>query len=354
MLNSDIPTRLPIPWASSGTKNSIPTTSQIGITDGKASYPDGFVPKNFTPIASSGVPPFGGDMNGVIYDLSRAIRWTQSGGKYFYDGTFATAIGGYPQGAIVQSADFTGFWRSTANSNTTDPDAGGAGWVPHFFQGVATQALSNANVTLTAAQYSRPIITLTGTLSGNVNVVLPSIAGSWTVINATGGAFNLVVKTSGGTGVLLRPGANPLYGDGTDVYYSVRDLQVVGTFSPIIEFGGTAVGQSYSAQDGYYVETGKKVDFWSLTIFTNKGSSTGPATLALSGCPNASFNANCQVSVDVMSGLPGHPSGLVITSGNVIQIRYLDLSTGSEASSLTDAHFTNTSALYAHGSYIST
>lgn len=128
----DIPAKFPIPWGNSAGGSyirTIPTASQIGITDGRASLTDGWVPLNFTDIAVGGVPPSGKDDNGIKNQITANIRWQSAGMHPVYDSTFSTAIGGYPIGAILQSADLAGFWISTADDNTTNPDTGGAGWV---------------------------------------------------------------------------------------------------------------------------------------------------------------------------------------------------------------------------------
>jgi microcystin-dependent protein len=129
MLISAIPAKLPKAFADSGTKNTIPTPSQSGITPGAASLTDGFPPLTFTPLASGGVPPAGADMNGILYEISSAVKWANAGGMYPYDSAFSTAIGGYPLCAMLQKADGSGFWVSTVDGNTTNPDAAGAGWV---------------------------------------------------------------------------------------------------------------------------------------------------------------------------------------------------------------------------------
>ena len=137
MLISALPTRLPKAFADSGTKNTIPTASQIGITPGAASLTDGFPPLTMTPIAAGGVPPSGADMNGILNGISAHTKWMNAGGTYTWDSTFQTAIGGYPKCAMVQKADNSGWWVSTVDGNTTNPDTGGAGWVEFTPQGGA-------------------------------------------------------------------------------------------------------------------------------------------------------------------------------------------------------------------------
>lgn len=128
MQASNAPSKSAVPFAESGTKNTIPEASQIGVTPGLASFTDGFPPLTMTPLAAGGVPPYGADFNGILNFLSAAVRWKQAGGSYVYDSAFATAVGGYPKGAVLLKSDLSGFWINGTDSNATNPDTGGAGW----------------------------------------------------------------------------------------------------------------------------------------------------------------------------------------------------------------------------------
>lgn len=221
------PGKLVLPFAASGAKNAIPVASQIGIVAGAASLTDGFPPLTRTPLAAGGVPPSGLDMNGIIYELSAILRWANAGAGYVYDGTFAadSNVGGYPKGARVLRSDGLGYWFNTADNNTTDPEGAGAvaaGWVPDFTNGVAAVTMTGSNVTLTALQYGKPIVVISGLLTANLNLIFPSIAGEWTVINNTTGAFSVTCKTAAGTGVVVNS-AQAIVGDGTNIYSAVND-----------------------------------------------------------------------------------------------------------------------------------
>ena len=127
-----LPTKLVLAWDSVNVnRNAIPVPSQIGTTPGAASWTDGFPPLCLTPIGSGGIPPSGKDMNGVLWTLSNLLLYWNSGLIAFpYDGTFQTAISGYPIGAkLLQAADNTATWTSNTAANATDPDTGGAGWI---------------------------------------------------------------------------------------------------------------------------------------------------------------------------------------------------------------------------------
>lgn len=217
---SNAPGKLTLPFANAGSKNTIPVASQIGITAGAASLTDGFPPLTRTPLAAGGVPPSGLDMNGILFELSAISRWVNAGAGYVYDSTFAndSNVGGYPKGARVQRSDGAGYWLNTIDNNTSDPESFGAGWVPDFVSGSASVAMSGSNVTLTALQAGRPIIAITGTLTANLNLIFPTWASEWLVINGASGSFAVTAKTASGSGVAISTGgAQFIYGDGTNI-----------------------------------------------------------------------------------------------------------------------------------------
>jgi len=227
---SNTPGKLLLPFAADGTKNAIPVDSQIGIVAGKASLADGFPPLTRTPLSAGGVPPSGLDMNGILFEMSDVIRWANAGGGYAYDAAFATDtnVGGYPKGARVMRSDGLGYWFNTVDNNETDPEVAGAaaaGWVPDFTSGATAIAMTNANVTLTPPQYGKPTIVISGILTTNLNLIFPSIAGHWNIINNTTGNFTITAKTLAGTGVAVIPGfIGSIFGDGVNISGRLADV----------------------------------------------------------------------------------------------------------------------------------
>lgn len=114
------PTPITIPFAASGSKNTIPTTSQIGVVDGAASYPDGFPPLCGTPLESGGKPPSRADMNGILHGITENLRYLLGGCVPKFNATFAAAIGGYPLGAIVQDDAGGNCYRNLVDGNSTN------------------------------------------------------------------------------------------------------------------------------------------------------------------------------------------------------------------------------------------
>ena len=154
MQSTNVPAKVPLPFASSGTKNVIPTASQVGVTPGAASLTDGFPPLTFTPLSAGGVPPSGSDFNGIFNLITAIQQWQSAGGFFPFDSAFATSIGGYPQGALLAKVSGPGFWLCTANSNSANPDTGGSGWVEFDPAAVQSGTFSYAADTGSATAYA--------------------------------------------------------------------------------------------------------------------------------------------------------------------------------------------------------
>ncbi|EAQ3240009.1 tail fiber protein, partial [Salmonella enterica] len=128
---NDKPRQLAVPFASTGDKNIIPDkATQQTKESGNAAYDSGFPPVTMTPISAGGIPPHGKDFNGLMHDITAAIRYVQAGGLYTYNADFAGAIGGYAKDAILAGVSTTAVWLNTIDDNLTDPEGtDSAGWV---------------------------------------------------------------------------------------------------------------------------------------------------------------------------------------------------------------------------------
>ena len=237
----------------SGKTYPIPVPSQIAITPGAASFTDGFPPLTRTPLGSGGYPPSGEDINGILYMVTANLALVCSGQPYKWDSGQSSAIGGYGVGAVVQRTDGTGFWLNTTNGNTTNPDAGGAGWVPAWNYGTSNVTASAGNLTLTLANISKRVIVVSGTLTANAALVFPAgITGDWIIANDTSGAFALGAFLSGGGNTVSIPqaGANAptiVYSDGTNLYNA--NVSTAG-LAPIASPGLTGTPTTPTASPG--------------------------------------------------------------------------------------------------------
>lgn len=186
----------------------------------RASYTDGFPPQTVGSTATD--PPDVRDFNGILYSATANIAAFSAGQFFQFNSSISSQNSGYALGAIVVSSDNAGLWLNETSGNTNDPDstAAGSGWVPLAQYGLtAITGLTNANVTLTASQAAKEMVTLAGTLTGNVQIIFPAWTERWLIANNTTGSFSVTCKTSSGTGVVVPQGVTTMiYGDGTNIY----------------------------------------------------------------------------------------------------------------------------------------
>lgn len=280
-------------FALSGTKNVIPVASQIGITPGAASFTDGFPPLTATPIASGGIPPTVADVNGILNMISAHVAYLQSGAGYQYSSAISTAIGGYNVGAVLLSADNTGYWQNLTANNTTNPDTGGAGWVAARQYGVGTvSGLAGSNVTLTATQYGKSVLVLTGALTTNIQIIFPALVQAWVIVNSTTGSFTVTCKTASGAGATVPNGgwtnAATVQGDGTNLYSQAGSYVTSATLSSTLASYITSAALS-TALSSYVTQT-------SLTSQLATYVTTGALTTQLGNYLTTSAAASTYVS----------------------------------------------------------
>lgn len=99
--------------------------------------------------------------------------------------------------------------------------------------------------TLSSAEQGYTAYRLSGTLTGNRNIIVPATVAQYLVNNKTTGAFTLTVKTAAGTGVTVATdAAKSLYSDGTNVV----DAATSGISTPIsVANGGTGASTGDNA-----------------------------------------------------------------------------------------------------------
>ena len=98
MKRLDLPQILENYFAEYGIKNTIPSASTGTYL---ASIAEGFPEITLKPISEGGIPPAGGDLNGVLNLMSQFYFFNQNGGTYTFDEDICNAIGGYPYGAVL-------------------------------------------------------------------------------------------------------------------------------------------------------------------------------------------------------------------------------------------------------------
>lgn len=242
---SDAPKKQPVPFGVNGQREELLATTPAG--NQQASYDVGFPAITMLLKSAGGLPPKGQDFNQIFYELASIARWAGAGGNYLFDSAFSTAVSGYPVGATVLSSDGAGFWLNGTNGNTTNPEAADStltGWVPvdHVGSTVIT-GLSASNVKLSSLQAAKDVITLAGTLTANINIILPAWKKKWKIVNNCTGSFTVTVKTFSGTGQTIPSGQEAnIRCDGTNISYA--ELNTKSLFSEISTLGSTSISQA--------------------------------------------------------------------------------------------------------------
>ncbi len=199
------------------------------------------------------------------------------------------------------------------------------------FGRLSKSVAGGTDITLTATEAANQFIELTGTLTGNINVVVPAAPRLFFIYNGTSGAFSVTLKTAAGSGVAVSQGGRTLLEcDATNVVSPLANITVPGSIttgtisgsasnamvltlnrtgagSSLIDLqnSGTSYGQlaSNSAGFSFYSVNGAYIDFWSNGIRSFK--------IDLSGVGNFLNGLNITGSAIASGG---------VTSGGPIQI----------------------------------
>lgn len=196
-----------------------------------ASIQGGYPPIVMTSELAGGKPPLGQDENGFLFLLSGHAFFTQCGQLYQFSAPLAAAVTGYKLGAVLGMSDGTGAWLNILDGNTSNPDTGGAGWVPGYSYGNSTiVGLTGGTVTPTPAKTKYQVIVLQGVLTSNLTVNLPSTNQEWLIVNATTGPFATKVQTAAATGSVVVPQGG--FGSPTQIY-GIGDGNIYPRVAPL-------------------------------------------------------------------------------------------------------------------------
>ena len=111
------PTRIPEPFAGSGTKNTIPATNATPSASQAASWASGFPPECSQPISAGGCPVPRNDVNGALNQLSQDFAFRQDGGIWGW-----SALADYDAQRMVRGSDGILYW----SVHPSGPNLGGA------------------------------------------------------------------------------------------------------------------------------------------------------------------------------------------------------------------------------------
>ena len=187
---------------------------------------------------------------------------------------------------VQTTGENSGTWGAFTNSNLLVLEQAIGGYA-----GIALNATTGATLTFSNGVVSNgknQVIKLTGTITTNVNVIIPdSIEKTYIVENATSGAHTVTVKTTSGSGFTFGTTEKTraiVYSDGTNVVevinnttnlQALADVAVTdGNF--IVGNGSTLVSENgATAATSLGLGTANDVRFDSLGIGTSASGTTG-------------------------------------------------------------------------------
>ena len=127
-------------------KNTIQEQRQPSQDVQDATLNDGFPLITMTPQEAGGVAPNGQDMNGALYAISLDMVHRQKGLRIQFDPAYAAKIGGYDQGCILASSDYTRDYISLIPNNLTDPNGSGTAGRWAIYSGAGSIASATASI----------------------------------------------------------------------------------------------------------------------------------------------------------------------------------------------------------------
>jgi len=163
---------------------------------------------------------------------------------------------------VQQTGENSGTWGQFTNTNLLILEQAIGG-----YDAVGLNATTGATLTFSNGVLSNgknQVLRLTGTITTNVNVVIPdSIEKTYLVENATSGAFTVTFKTTSGTGATWSAtdkGYKILYSDGTNIVDITADLGDV-TLGAVTSGGITATGNIVPGANDTY-DLGASGNVW--------------------------------------------------------------------------------------------
>jgi hypothetical protein len=202
---------------------------------------------------------------------------------------------------LMVTGEKAGLWGDITNTNLVIVQQAIAG-----FEQVALNATTGATLAFTNAATSNgknAVIELTGTITGNVDVTVPTgITNKVYIIkNSTSGAHTVTVKVSGQTGVTFSAtdkGAKLLYVNGTDVADSnigKVSNDISPSLSGILDTNGNDIviddaGAIEDDSNNPYIRFQKTASAVNFLDVTNQATGSAPEVAAVGTDTNIDFN----------------------------------------------------------------
>lgn len=169
------PTAIQTPFAVNGNKN-IPKQNATGTDTSSINL--GFLPITSEPLDEGGVAPERTDFNGMFYLSTDQRVYLQNGGYITYDTNVATAIGGYPAGAILGYLDNSGnfsYVQSLIDNNQYNFIS-----TPSYINGIYWKYVSGKPTVISVLEQIYPVGSIF--ISTTSTCPLAAFFGTWTLV----------------------------------------------------------------------------------------------------------------------------------------------------------------------------
>lgn len=162
----------------------------------------------------------------AVLPLKDGARWlAYNAATSMVGGDFTVTIkGATGTGIVLAQGKRTLLYCDGTNIYAADTDAILSGAMPAGR--LSKSVAGGTDVTLTLPEAANGILEFSGTLTANINVVVPTRDGSqWTIYNGTTGAYTLTVKTASGTGAAITQTKRTIvYCDGTNIVKAAAEV----------------------------------------------------------------------------------------------------------------------------------
>jgi hypothetical protein len=190
---------------------------------------------------------------------------------------------------VQATGENSGTWGQITNTNLLILEQAIGG-----YSSVALNATTGATLTYSNGALSNgkdAVIKLTGTITGNVNVVIPdSVEKTYIIENATSGSFAVTVKTSSGTGVTWSAtdkGKKMVYSDGTNVV-DTAFTEVSSDYSPQLSGVLDTNGNDIIIDNGGAIEDDSNNEYVKFVKTATAVNEVSVTNAAASGAPEIS------------------------------------------------------------------
>jgi hypothetical protein len=214
---------------------------------------------------------------------------------------------------VQATGENSGTWGQITNTNLLILEQAIGG-----YSSVALNATTGATLTYSNGALSNgkdAVIKLTGTITGNVDVIIPdSVEKTYIIENATSGSFTVTVKTSSGTGVTWSAtdkGKKMVYSDGTNVV-DTAFTEVSSDYSPQLSGILDTNGNDIIIDNGGAVEDDSNNEYVKFVKTATAVNEVSVTNAAASGAPEISATGD---DTDIDLKLTPKGSGNLVFDG---------------------------------------